>query len=42
LFADEPGVLKLGRTTARNGKRQYTTLRIPQSVLTRVFEERSR
>ena len=37
LFADEPGVLHIGR--AIKGKvlrRPYTTLRIPQSVVERV------
>jgi hypothetical protein len=40
LFIDEPGVLKLGNG-ARRGKRSYTTLRIPESVVTRVYRERS-
>lgn len=31
IFADEPGVLKLGKT-GRRGKRDYVTLRIPKSV----------
>jgi hypothetical protein len=42
LFADEVGVLKLGRAGARGGKRRYCTLRIPQSTLQRVFRERSK
>ena len=35
LFRDEPGVLKLERIT---GKRQYTTLSIPESVALRVHQ----
>jgi len=35
LFQLEPGVLALGNSHPR-GKRRYTTLRIPQSVLGRV------
>jgi hypothetical protein len=35
LFADEPGVLKLERVTA---KRTYTTLSIPENVALRVHE----
>lgn len=42
LFIDEPGVLKLGRTQARAGKRSYTTLRIPADVAERVYRERSK
>lgn len=40
-FQDEPGVLKLGRTVARGGKRSYVTLRIPDNVLERVYRQRS-
>lgn len=36
LFLDEPGVLRIGHFSGR-GKRQYFTLRIPQSVAIRVF-----
>jgi len=36
LFVDEPGVLRLGHP-ARGGRRQYFTLRIPESVAQRVF-----
>lgn len=39
LFADEPGVLKLGEPSRREGKRlvrSYFTLRIPESVVLRV------
>jgi hypothetical protein len=35
LFADEPGVLRLERLTA---KRSYVTLSIPESVALRVHE----
>jgi proline dehydrogenase len=36
LFADEPGVIRLGRARAR-GHRRYYTIRIPKSVAERVF-----
>jgi hypothetical protein len=36
LFRQEPGVLKIERPRGRF-KRVYTTLRIPQSVLNRVY-----
>jgi hypothetical protein len=36
LFLDEPGVIRLGHG-GRRGKRQYFTLRIPDSVAVRVF-----
>ena len=36
LFQQEPGVLALGNSHPRV-KRRYTTLRIPQSVLQRVY-----
>ena len=42
LFQDEPGVLKIGRSSRRDGKRDYTSLRIPESVAVRVHQERSR
>jgi hypothetical protein len=41
LFADEPGVLTLGKPGPRMRKRAYTTLRIPQSVLERVHGQYS-
>jgi hypothetical protein len=37
LFHDEPGVLKIGRDKPRRGRRSYTTLRIPESVVQRVY-----
>ena len=42
LFEDEPGVLVIGNTTPRRGKRSYTTLRIPEHVLERVHRRLSR
>lgn len=42
LFQDQTGVLKLGRTNRRDGKRDYVTLRIPQSVALRVHQQRCR
>jgi hypothetical protein len=41
MFQDEPGVLKIGSTGRRN-KRDYVTLRIPESVAQRVYERRTR
>jgi AraC-like DNA-binding protein len=38
LFREEPGVLALGNAK-RRGKRPYYTLRIPQSVLDRVYRQ---
>jgi hypothetical protein len=40
IFQDEPGVLVLGGRSS-GGKRRYTTLRIPQSVLERVHRQYS-
>ncbi len=37
LFQNEPGVLVLGDTNPRRRKRRYFTLRIPRSVLERVY-----
>ncbi len=39
LFRDEPGVLKHGEEFQR-GKRGYVTMRIPESVMRRVYKER--
>jgi hypothetical protein len=36
LFLDEPGVIRFG-SGRRRGRRQYYTIRIPQSVAERVF-----
>jgi hypothetical protein len=41
-FIDEPGVLKFGKESRRDGKRQYVTLRIPISVAQRVYKQRLR
>jgi hypothetical protein len=37
MFRDEPGVLKIGEARGRRGRRSYTTLRIPESVVQRVY-----
>jgi len=42
IFQDETGVLKIGKSSRRDGKRDYTTLRIPESVALRVYTERSK
>lgn len=42
IFEDEPGVLVIGNVGSRRGKRSYTTLRVPQSVLDRVHRRMSR
>lgn len=42
IFEKEPGVLVLGETQPRRGKRRYTTLRIPAYVLDRVHRRLSR
>lgn len=42
LFIDEPGVLKIGKSARRDGKRGYLSLRIPESVAQRVHGERSK
>jgi hypothetical protein len=42
MFIDEPGVLKLGSQSRRDGKREYITLRIPASVALRVYQRRTR
>lgn len=41
LFQDEPGVLVL-QAPFKKGKRRYTTIRIPQSVLERVHKRLQR
>lgn len=40
LFQDERGVFRVGKSARRNGKRDYVTLRIPESVLRRVHTQR--
>lgn len=42
IFEKEPGVLVLGATQRRKGKRPYTTLRIPEDVLERVHRRLSK
>jgi hypothetical protein len=42
LFEDEPGVLVLGESSGKRGKRRYTTLRIPESVAARVHRRLSK
>ncbi len=40
LFQDEPGVLKIGQAGRRN-KRDYLTLRIPESTAERFYKART-
>jgi hypothetical protein len=40
MFIDEPGVFRIGKTCRRDGKRDYTTMRIPGSVMERVYRRR--
>jgi hypothetical protein len=41
LFANEPGVFHIGNTAkGRMGRRTYTTLRMPESVVERVHKRR--
>lgn len=42
IFENEPGVLVIGNPQPRRGKRSYTTLRIPQTVLERVHKRMSK
>ena len=42
IFENEPGVLVIGNLISCRGKRSYTTLRIPQSVLDRVHKRMSK
>ena len=42
IFETEPGILVIGNPIPRCGKRSYTTLRIPQSVLDRVHKRMSK
>jgi Helix-turn-helix domain len=41
LFADEPGIIDLGRHETAQGRRRYRLLRIPDSVLDRVLNRKS-
>ena len=40
MFIDEPGVMAVGKSARRDGKRDYVTLRIPESVAKRVYERK--
>ena len=42
MFLDEPGVMKFGKSGRHDGRRDYVTLRIPESVARRVYEKRTR
>lgn len=41
LFAEEPGVIDLGRHEPTRGSRRYRVLRIPSAVVARFLESRS-
>jgi hypothetical protein len=40
LFADEPGIIDLGRHETAQGRRRYRVLRIPASVLDGVVNRK--
>jgi hypothetical protein len=42
MFVDEPGVLKMGKSARRDGKRDYLSLRIPASVAQSVHARKTR
>lgn len=42
MFENEPGVLVLGDKALSRSKRRYTTLRIPASVVERVYRRLSK
>ena len=42
IFQDQPGVMKIGKANRRDGKRDYVTLRIPESIAAEVYRERCR
>ncbi len=42
LFFEEPGVLKIGNSYHRSGKRGYVSLSIPESVAERVHRMMSK
>lgn len=42
MFRDEPGVLIYSKERRRDGRRDYLTLRIPESLARRVYERRTR
>ncbi len=41
IFRNEPGVLVIGNQNARDKRRRYATLRIPESVARRVHRKLS-
>lgn len=41
MFRDEPGVLKLSNEGKSKRRRDYVTLRVPESVVVRVYNQRS-
>lgn len=40
LFYDEPGVFRIGHESIRRKTRSYVTMRIPHSVMLRVYYSR--
>ncbi len=42
LFYDEPGVLKIGKANRHDGKRDYVSLRIPESIARRIHIRKSK
>ena len=42
MFEGEPGVLEVGKSQRRDGKRDYVSLRIPESVALRVYQKHCR
>ncbi len=42
MFMDEPGVLIYGKEKRRDGRRDYVTLRIPESAARKVYERGTR
>ena len=42
LFSDEPGVFCIGEESTRRRKRAYVTMRIPRSVMLRVYYSKVR
>jgi len=42
MFIEEPGVFVYGKERRRDGRRDYVTLRIPASVVERVYRRRIR
>ncbi len=42
MFEDEPGVLMVGKSQRHDGKRDYVSMRIPESVALRVHQKHCR